>query len=369
MKKNILITTVGAPGFDSIFLSIKEWSKEFEIDINVIGVDADQNALGKNFVDVWYQVPRADVDYDGLTKSLKDIISKHDIDLIIPIGDVELEILENLDTRSIISSYGDFKIKNIQDKFYLYKLIQNSNDEALKKLIPDFECSNSFEVVNSFILKHINNDKFLCVKPRFTSGARGVLKLVKDDDLDLEILKKSKLGLIEVGYKKFLKSFATYASTIKDFDYVLCEFLPGSEYSVDLYVQKSVSLAVSRKRAKITSGICTEALIDDPSELKNSALKLAKYLGLVGNVNMQFKQDLHGNFKLLEINPRLSGAVVACKAAGVDFVKLMLSYKFNKLNIDEIDSLKKQVTVAEENRNTMKRTYKEYFFVKDNLIQ
>ena len=72
----------------------------------------------------------------------------------------ELEILENLDTRCAISSHSDFKIKNIQDKFYLYKLIQNSNDEALKKLIPDFECSNSYDVINSFILKFYFNIYF-----------------------------------------------------------------------------------------------------------------------------------------------------------------------------------------------------------------
>ena len=41
----------------------------------------------------------------------------------------------------------------------------------------------------------------------------------------------------------------------------------------------------------------------------------------------------------------------------------------NTTSKEEIDSLKKQVTVAEENKNIMKRTYKEYFFVKDNLIQ
>lgn len=370
MKKNILITTVGAPGFDSIFSSVKEWIKENGIDVNVIGVDADQNALGKKFVDTWYQVPRADDDYDTLRKTLKEIISNHDIDLIIPIGDVELEILENLNTSNITPSLpnGKFKIKNIQDKFCLYKSIQDSNIQSLVDLIPAFECSNSFKTTKSFILKHINDNKELCAKPRFTSGARGVLKICKNDELDLEKIKKSKSSLIEVGYEKFLKSFQNYMNESREFDYVLCEYLPGYEYSVDLYIKDSLSLAVSRKRTKITSGICTEALIEDPCSLKELSLKLSNYLGLSGNVNMQFKQDINGNFKLLEINPRISGTIVACKAAGVDFVKLMLTHKFKHLDQDKIHLLQSQISLAEKNKNVMKRTYKEYFFVKDQLM-
>jgi carbamoylphosphate synthase large subunit len=144
--------------------------------------------------------------------------------------------------------------------------------------------------------------------------------------------------------------------------------LPGDEYSVDLYVSplKDFQIAVSRKRKKITSGICTEAQIEDPDNLKDLSIKIANHLMLSGNINMQFKRSVNGTFKLLEINPRLSGTVVGCKAAQIDFVKLMLSDRLIEQDFNQ-DDLNDKIAKAESNKSVMKRTYKEYFIVKNEL--
>jgi len=368
MKKNILITTVGAPGFDSIFSSVKEWSKEFNIDLFIVGFDADEEALGKHFVNEFYKVPRADQDYLGLKEQIKKIIEKHKIDLIIPIGDVELTILEDLKLKSISSSFQSekFKIKDIQDKSSLYDLINLSND--LKSSVPRFNCSNVYDELKQFVFEELKIVGYVCAKPRFTSGARGVLKITENEDLDLEKIKNSKFSLIEANASRFLNSCKNYIESKNNFDYVLCEYLPGDEYSVDLYVSplKDFQIAVSRKRKKITSGICTEAQIEDPDNLKDLSIKIANHLMLSGNINMQFKRSVNGTFKLLEINPRLSGTVVGCKAAQIDFVKLMLSDRLIEQDFNQ-DDLNDKIAKAESNKSVMKRTYKEYFIVKNEL--
>jgi len=368
MKKNILITTVGAPGFDCIFSSIKEWSKESKIDLCVIGIDADENALGKHFVDVWYKVPRADENYLGLKTEISAIIEKHQIDLIIPIGDVELEILEELKLNETLSSFpsGEYKIKSIQDKLSLYAIL--ANNSSLKSAIPRFKQPKNYDEIQQFIFDELKLNGAACAKPKLTSGTRGVLKIIENEDLDLEKIKNSKFSLIEANVSRFLNSCKSYLQTNAVFDYVLCEYLPGVEYSVDLYVSAAgnFQIAVSRKRKKITSGICTEAVIEDPTNLKELSIKIAKHLRLTGNVNMQFKQSSIGEFKLLEINPRLSGAVAGCKAAEIDFVKLMLADKLINIHFNEKE-LRNKILEAELNRHVMKRTYKEYFIVKNDI--
>jgi len=370
MKKNILITTVGAPGFDCIFSSIKEWSKEAKIDLCIIGIDADENALGKHFIDVWYKVPRADQDYLGLKNQLNDIIKKHKVDLVIPIGDVELDVLEELNLSKNLSSFpaGKFKIKNIQDKLSLYDILNSTSDSSINSAIPRFKQPKNYDEIQQFVFSELKTNGAACAKPKLTSGARGVLKIIENEDLDLEKIKNSKFSLIEANVSRFLNSCKNYLESNSIFDYVLSEYLPGDEYSVDLYISpiENFQIAVSRKRKKITSGICTEAVIEDPADLKELSIKIAKHLCLMGNVNMQFKQDVDGKFKLLEINPRLSGAVVGCKAAEIDFVKLMLTDRLIDVRFNK-EELQSRISEAESNKNVMKRTYKEYFIVKEAI--
>ena len=370
MKKTILITSVGSPGFDCIFSSIEEWSQQTGIQLKVIGVDADENALGKHFVDVWYKVPRADHDYASLIQQINEIVEKHNVDLIIPIGDVELGVIEDLGLQDKSSSAPEkTRIKDVQDKLRLYELLASSASDEIKRALPRFKIASQYNEIENFVSNELAISHALCAKPRYTSGARGVLKIIDEDDLNLEKIKNSKMSLIEANSKRFLKAAQNYLEKGNTFDYALCEYLPGDEYSVDLYRSRSnFKIAVSRRRKKITSGICTEAVIEDPDQLKNIALDIADHLRLFGNINMQFKKSQEGSFKLLEINPRLSGTVAACRAAGVDFVKVMLSDRL----IGEIHNsvvMRETINLAEKNQNVMKRTYKEYFLIKDKIMK
>lgn len=136
------------------------------------------------------------------------------------------------------------------------------------------------------------------IKPRSGAGSRGVAKINSRDDL---------------------------SAVPKDGSYLLQEFLPGEEYSVDVYVARDgrVVGAVPRERMKIDSGIAIVSRTLNLPEVIQSAVKTAEIIGIRGTANVQFKRASDGVFKLLEVNPRYPGTLPLTGAAGIDMPRLM----------------------------------------------
>ena len=136
------------------------------------------------------------------------------------------------------------------------------------------------------------------VKPRAGAGSRGVARISSRDDLE---------------------------ALPKDGSYLLQEFLPGEEYSVDVYVTRDgrVVGAVPRERMKIDSGIAVASRTINVPEVIDSAVKTAQTIGIRGTANVQFKRAADGVFKLLEVNPRFPGTLPLTVEAGIDMPKLM----------------------------------------------
>lgn len=100
---------------------------------------------------------------------------------------------------------------------------------------------------------------------------------------------------------------------------LLTEYLPGKEYSVDVLVnQNEVLLCVPRSRDKMIGGISVSGVIEKNEILIELTRKLVLGLGLEGPIGVQWKADQQGNYKLLEINPRLQGTTSALLLAGVN---------------------------------------------------
>jgi carbamoyl-phosphate synthase large subunit len=137
------------------------------------------------------------------------------------------------------------------------------------------------------------------VKPRTGAGARGVARIDSHSDL------------------------GPYP---KDGSLLLQEFLPGQEYSVDIYVAQDgrVVGAVPRERMKIDSGIAIASRTVKAPEVIRLAIETAEIIGIRGMANIQFKRAANGVFKLLEVNPRFPGTLPLTAAAGIDMPKLMV---------------------------------------------
>jgi carbamoyl-phosphate synthase large subunit len=131
------------------------------------------------------------------------------------------------------------------------------------------------------------------VKPRRASGSRGVRRI--DDRAALQASPRDGALLVQ-------------------------EFLPGTEYSVDVVADRDgrVAAAVPRARLRIDSGIAlTSRTVHDP-EIEGHARRLAEHLRVRYVANVQFRRDAAGQARLLEVNPRVPGTLPITVAAGVN---------------------------------------------------
>lgn len=139
----------------------------------------------------------------------------------------------------------------------------------------------------------------IIVKPRRGAGSRGV-RLVHD---------RAALGALG-----------------NDETLIAQEFLPGDEFSVDVFanVRGAVIAAVPRTRARVDSGVSIAGRTVRDTELEATASAVASAIGLVGVANVQLRHAANGAAALLEVNPRFPGAMPLTIAAGVDMPSLAL---------------------------------------------
>lgn len=108
--------------------------------------------------------------------------------------------------------------------------------------------------------------------------------------------------------------------------YVVREYLPGDEYTVDCFTDQSGVLIFARARArtKTNAGIAVDTIaIAEPH-----AVEMAEYINdtllMRGAWFFQVKRDRNGRLKLLEIAPRIGGSSGLWHAVGVNLVELSL---------------------------------------------
>jgi carbamoyl-phosphate synthase large subunit len=280
----ILMTGAGGPSAISVWKSL---SAQHEIHM----ADMDPCAAGLYLVaeDRRLLVPRGDA--PELVPALLAACRARKIDLLLPTVDAEFVPLalaradfEALGVALPISPLDCLRV--CRDKHELLARVKGIVP------VPDYEplTPEAAARVTSF-------PRF--VKPRLGAGSRGAEKITRREDLD---------------------------ALPQDGSILVQEYLPGEEYSVDVYVRGDgrVIAAVPRERMKTDSGIAVTARTVDVPEVIESARRVAEAIGVRYVANVQFKRAADGIFKLLEVNPRFPGTLPLTTAAGVDMPKLLV---------------------------------------------
>jgi hypothetical protein len=149
-----------------------------------------------------------------------------------------------------------------------------------------------------------------CVKPAHGVFARGYWHLVDGRLLDC---------LDDVGSRRM--PLDTYLSALREaeaqgerLDLVVMQHLPGSEASVDVHARDG-RLLRAVTRIKIRS---SRQMVVGGHGLVPVVERLIGRYRLNGVVNVQFKPDADGAWKILEINPRMAGGLSYAMPLGVD---------------------------------------------------
>lgn len=289
MRKSfrVLITGVGSTTALSVIKGLRK-QKEFKVFIIGTDINKKDDIAGSYFCDKFFKVPLA-IEEEKYVDTLIDIINLEAIDLLIPIVDIELEVIaRNKDifeksTFLLLSSYNT--IMTCNDKIRTFEFFNKIGISTMKTIL-----INDYRKIKDIIT--YSGIKYpIIVKPRKGVSSRDVYKIHSEEEL-------------------------FFVKRVKD--PVVQEMGFGQEYTIDVFCdgEKLIS-AVPRKRVETRAGISYKGQTEKDINLINYAKKIAEALKIKGPANIQCFKD-SDEIKFIEINPRFSGSLPLTIEAGVN---------------------------------------------------
>ena len=111
-------------------------------------------------------------------------------------------------------------------------------------------------------------------------------------------------------------------------DHIIIEYLPGDEYTVDCFTDCSGNLLFVgprvRRLTRAGISILTETVSDTDNEFHTMATKINNTLNCLGAWFFQVKRATTGELCLMEIAPRIAGAMFLYRTQGVNFPLLSI---------------------------------------------
>ena len=126
----------------------------------------------------------------------------------------------------------------------------------------------------------------------------------------------------------------SYELSIRSEEQVICEYLPGEEYTIDCFTDRHGKLryASCRNRHRIKNGISVNSSLMVPDErVREIAEIINEKMDFRGVWFFQLKRNMKGEYRLLECATRVAGTMCVERAAGVNLALLTV---FDALDYD-----------------------------------
>lgn len=247
-------------------------------------------------------------------EALKAELEKYHYDMVIPMNDdIAIQLskhkkdLEKL-TTPIVEDWETFQFAC--DKLKTMRVCMENN-------IP---CPKTFTSLDDFLASESSVSYPLVVKPRTGCAAVGFHTSDTKEDV--------------VEY--FTKAEKKYGPML------IQEYIPQTDiqYKCEMYVDREGTLKASCVFAKnrwypVYGGSSTLNTTVNRPDIEETCKQLLEKIGWKGYADIDLIQDPRdGIAKVMEINPRITGSVKICYAAGVNFSKLILQ-DYRKEAVDE----------------------------------
>ena len=161
-----------------------------------------------------------------------------------------------------------------------------------------------------------------------------------DDVTCYPVFLKPDVGQGSQGAKKINSIQELEYSCLENPNVVICEFLPGEEFTVDCFTNKDRELLVCkyRNRKRIRNGISVSSEeLNVPDEVVKIAEKINEKLKFIGAWFFQIKKRDSGEYILLEIAPRIAGTMGISRNTGINYPLLTL-FTLQDIPIDIINN-------------------------------
>ena len=268
----------------------------------MVATDSSYLSPGFFMCDVNEVIPEAENHF--FIDRLSDIVSKHHVNMLLPTSG--FDIYPYSEFREQLMKSGAYPVVSDKDSLVTCRDKMLTFERLSRKFDLPFTTTDPSEI-NSFPI---------VAKPRYGKGSRDIMILNDSDDL------------------RYVTS--------KMMDLIFQEFLPGTEYTIDVLsnLEKKALLAVPRIRIQTKAGISTKGRIIRNKKLESDSKQIADFIGIRGPCCIQMKEDANGTMKLVEINPRMGGGTIFTTLAGANFPIMLIDMLENKkVHIPEIQEI------------------------------
>ena len=305
------MTGGGAPGAAGILTCLQK-----NISFHITVADANPEAIGRYLNKDFETIPLAT---DPIfPEAILSLCRKKDIHVVMPLVTKELIPLsqkikefELAGTKLLLSPVASLEIAN--NKSRLYEFFQWRSIA-----VPEFRVVETIEQFKTEVEELGYPQKQICFKPSVSNGSRG-FRIINEQIDELDLLFNHKPSSIYISLTE-----ATRILSSGNFpELLISEYLPGEEYSVDCLANHGESiLVVPRLRKKMINGISVEGEFIKEENIIAYSSQIIRELKLHGNIGIQVKKSITGQFLILEINPRVQGTIVAALGAGINLPEL-----------------------------------------------
>jgi len=194
-----------------------------------------------------------------------------------------------------------------------------------KLIFSEWLTKNDFKSIETQVSPHFGSNKKLVIKERHASSPKNTIIGIEENEA--EVLAQQHSAPI---YQ---------------------EFIEGKEISVDIWIHASgKSSCLARTRDLIVDGEARVTSIFKSDELEETALELARRLGIKGPSVIQFIQNSENEFFPIECNARIGGASTFSISTKFDSLYISLCEFFNEplTELNAPTSYSKQVRVMKD---------------------
>lgn len=317
MNTRVLMTCVGGTLAPDLLIHLRA---DLRLMPYLVGVDASPSAQGRCYVDAFYQVPWGEE--KGYVESIVRIVKEHRVDIVLPGSDQEAFVLSR--NRDLISAAGAVTLASptevldlIRDKQATYKALERAGIQ-----VPEYVCVADIAQLQAAMSNYGYPNRSVVVKPIAGRGGRGLCVLVGKNDSPPSWVgsgaRETRLHeppKVEHMTKWFALGPLMVMPVLKD-----------PAYDVDVFAVKGKARYALVRRRVNPAGIPfagNTIIVDEP--IREWCLAVAEAIGLDGIHDIDFMTDEQGRPALLEINPRMSGSVVAAYAVGFPIVSAAIA--------------------------------------------
>jgi carbamoyl-phosphate synthase large subunit len=290
MSKNILITSIASK--TSLIQRVQAAKEKFDASLQIIGADADANALGAYFTDFFWHMPRL----QNLTiEACIDYCLQKNIGYIIPTRDED------------VFFFSKYKTQLLEKNIHLFSAEHKAVAFCFDKLKFYEEGDKEWTIFTSENIDAIQTQHFV-VKERYGSGAD-----------------KIAINVDKTQAKEWAKSLV---------EPIFQPYIQGKEYSIDAYVDASnrCKAAIVRSRDVVIGGESkVTTIVKDEILQKKVEAFVEKYKIQGHSVTQVIKQE--DSYFLIECNARFGGASSLSYEAGLE----SFYWFFQKSNNQAID--------------------------------